>query len=141
MSIEGSAAGNDGAGVRHPNGRGFSLEGGTVLLLVGVACVAGGVIGMAVSANGLRPESAVYRQVPHLANLIVSAAVFLAGAVVIGAHFLWRAYSEMHKLTNELEEAAALVLLADLDADEPTSANGASSASDRPSRSQSRARR
>lgn len=90
--------------------RGMPLDRTLTMLVLGILCAAGGLVGMFASLSRVRPEPDVYRQFPYLISAVISTGFFVVGAVLVLGHFVWRAYNESRTLTRELEEAAASLM-------------------------------
>lgn len=90
--------------------RGVPLDRTLTMLVLGILCGAGGLVGMFASLSRVRPEPDVFRQFPYLISAVISTGFFVVGALLVLGHFVWRAYNESRTLTRELEEAAASLM-------------------------------
>lgn len=100
------------------------------MLVLGILCAAGGLVGMFTSLSRVRPEPEVFRQFPYLISAVISTGFFVVGALLVLGHFVWRAYNESRTLTRELEEAAASLMWEQLG----LGTNGSSSPASSPTR-------
>jgi hypothetical protein len=79
-------------------------------LLIGILVTAGGLIGLFLSLSRVRPESAVFRQIPYLVSAIAFGTLVIAGFLTCVCFFLWRVFGQIRRLLMELEEAAAALM-------------------------------